>query len=226
MGTYVNRKSAMHSLNSKIKLLLFVAMIVLILVSKNVVMYGICFLIIAVGVIVSKLNIVEAIGFLKMLWLFLVVILLMNTLFYSSDNPDFTFWIIKLSREGFVQGAKIDLNVILILLTANILLSTTSELELMNGVKFYLTPLKYLKVSVDDLALIISIAIQFVPILLEESSNIKKAQIARGAEFESHNLFKKAGAVMPLVIPIFVSAFKRADELSQALEARGYQGSE
>jgi energy-coupling factor transport system permease protein len=109
---------------------------------------------------------------------------------------------------------------------ANILLCTTLPIELMNGIRFFLTPLKLFKVPVDNLTLIISVAIQFIPTLLNEASNIKKAQIARGAQFESKNIFKKAAAVLPLIIPIFVSAFKRADELSQALEARGYQGSE
>jgi energy-coupling factor transport system permease protein len=226
MSNYINRESVIHKLNPKIKLLLFVAMIVLIIVSKSVVMYGICFLIIVFCALLSKLKIDEMIGFLKRLWIFLLIILLMNSLFYSSDNPDFTFWIIKVSKQGFYQGLNIVLNVVLILLSANILLSTTSEIELMQGIKFYLTPLKYLKVPIDDVTLIISVAISFIPILMEESSNIKKAQIARGADFESHNLFKRASAVLPLVIPIFVSAFKRADELSQALEARGYQGSE
>jgi energy-coupling factor transport system permease protein len=226
MGAYVNRQSAIHKLSVKLKLLAFVAMIVYTLVSKNAVMYGVDFLIIIICTILSKLKIAEMIGFLKRLWVFFVIILLMNTLFYGSNNPVFHLGIINVSYEGFLQGLKVVLNVVLILMWANILLCTTSPIELMNGIRFFLTPLKLFKVPVDNLTLIISVAIQFIPTLLNEASNIKKAQIARGAQFESKNIFKKAAAVLPLIIPIFVSAFKRADELSQALEARGYQGSE
>jgi energy-coupling factor transport system permease protein len=211
MGAYVNRQSAIHKLSVKLKLLAFVAMIVYTLVSKNAVMYGVDFLIIIICTILSKLKIAEMIGFLKRL---------------CSNNPVFHLGIINVSYEGFLQGLKVVLNVVLILMWANILLCTTSPIELMNGIRFFLTPLKLFKVPVDNLTLIISVAIQFIPTLLNEASNMKKAQIARGAQFESKNIFKKAAAVLPLIIPIFVSAFKRADELSQALEARGYQGSE
>lgn len=224
MGAYINRKSVVHKLNSRVKLPVFSAMTVLTLLSENAVMYGIDVILILVCTVISKLKISEITGFLKRMWLFLLIILLMNTLFYSEDNPVFTLGVINVSKEGFFQGLQIVLNVVLIILWANILLAVTSPIEFMQGIRFYLTPFKSLKVPVDDLTLIISVSVQFIPILLEEAEDIKKAQTARGAEFESRNLFKRAGAALPLVIPIFTSAFKRADELSQALEARGYRG--
>ena len=223
MGAYVDNGSAVHRLDERIKLLAFVISIALVLASGSYIMYLIDFALLIICIIASKLNILRLLSALKRIWLFLLIILLMNALFYSKENPLFSFWIFSVSQNGIVQGLKITLNVVLILLWVNILLATTTPLKLMNAVSFYLAPLKLLKIPTDTLTLIISVSIQFIPILFEEAQNIKKAQTARGAEFESKNIFKKAGAVVPLVVPIFVSAFKRADELSQALEARGYE---
>lgn len=223
MGAYVDNGSAVHRLDERIKLLAFVISIALVLASGNYIMYLIDFALLIICIIASKLNIFTLLSALKRIWLFLLIILLMNALFYSKENSLFSFWIFSVSKNGIIQGLKIALNVVLILLWVNILLSTTTPLKLMNAIRFYLTPLKWLKIPIDDLTLIISVSIQFIPILFEEAQSIKKAQTARGAELESKNIFKKAGAVVPLVVPIFVSAFKRADELSQALEARGYE---
>lgn len=223
MGAYVDNGSVVHRLDERIKLLAFVISIALVLASGSYIMYLIDFALLIICIIASKLNILRLLSALKRIWLFLLIILLMNALFYSKENPLFSFWIFSVSQNGIAQGVKIALNVVLILLWVNILLSTTTPLKLMNAVSFYLSPLKLLKIPTDTLTLIISVSIQFIPILFEEAQSIKKAQTARGAEFESKNIFKKAGAVVPLVVPIFVSAFKRADELSQALEARGYE---
>lgn len=223
MGAYVDNGSIIHKLDERLKIFAFIFAVALVLASGNIVMYCVDFALLIVCIIASKLNFINLLSTLKRVWLFLLIIFLMNSFFYSKDNPLFSFWIISASKDGIIQGAKIVLNVILILFWVNILLSTTSPIMLMNAIRFYLTPLSWIKIPIDELTLIISVAIQFIPILFEEAENIKKAQIARGAEFESKNLFKKAMAVVPLAVPIFISAFKRADELSQALEARGYK---
>ena len=116
------------------------------------------------------------------------------------------------------------LNVIFVILWSKLFVLTSYPIEITNAINFYLTPLKLFKVPTENLALILSVSIQFVPTLLIEAQNIKMAQIARGAEFESRNIFKKAKCIFPLIVPIIINAFKRADELSQALEARGYKG--
>lgn len=226
MGAYINRDSPIHSISAKIKIAAFVLTVVFSLLSNNLIMYLADFLIIILCTVFSKLKIKEVFGFLKRLWIFLLVILLMNMLFYSCENPDYTFGIINISKAGFYQGLRISLNVIFVITLSNILLAATSPIELMNAISFYLTPLKLIKVPVDDLSLIISVAIQFIPTLLDEAANIKKAQTARGAEFESRNPFKRAKSILPLIVPIFIGAFKRADELSMAMEARGFRGSE
>lgn len=224
IGAYVDKKSVVHNLDARIKLLLYVALLILVLLSKSIAMYAIDALLIIICIAISKLNILSVVGFVKRLWLFFVLIILMNALFYSSDNILISFGAVSISMSGIVQGLKIIINVSFILMWSNILLSTTTPISLMESIRFYLSPFKLIKLPVDDITLIVSVAIQFIPILMQESAMIKKAQIARGASFESKNVFKKAGAIVPLVVPVFVSAFKRADELSQALEARGYQG--
>lgn len=226
VGVYVNRASPIHRLNEKFKIFIACAMIVFTLVSCNFVMYAVDFAAVIVCSLIARLKLREIFSFFKRLWLFLLAIILMNTLFFGGENIWFSFKMINISEEGLIQGLTIVWNVTLIVLWSNLLLAVTSPLELMSAVRFYLSPLKFFKIPVDVPVLIISVAIQFVPILFEEVSNIKKAQIARGAEFESKNLLKKAKSILPLIVPVFVSAFKRADELAAALEARGYRRNE
>ena len=136
----------------------------------------------------------------------------MNAFFFGKGETILSLWKINITTLGIRQGAVIVLNVIFVILWSKLFVLTSSPIEITNAINFYLTPLK------------LSVSIQFVPTLLIEAQNIKMAQIARGAEFESRNIFKKAKCIFPLIVPIFINAFKRADELSQALEARGYKG--
>ena len=133
------------------------------------------------------------------------------------------WWIFCPSMQGLVQGANVVLRVVLILILSNVLTTTTAPLKLTDGMERLLSPLRVIRVPTEQVAMIISVAIQFIPTIFEETDMIRKAQMARGARFDSRNYFEKAKAVMPLVIPIFLAAFKRADELSLAMEARGYR---
>ena len=148
----------------------------------------------------------------------------MNSLFYNQGKVLLSFWKINITLGGVRQGAIIVLNVLLVILWSKLFISTSSPIEITKAISFYLKPLRIFKIPTENLALILSVSIQFVPTLLIETQNIKKAQTARGAEFESRNPLKKAKCVIPLIVPIFINAFKRADELSLAIEARGYKG--
>ena len=160
---------------------------------------------------------------IRRLWVFFIVIFLMNALFFSAENPRFSWWIVSLSDEGMRQGARVMLNVCFIMVLGNVLTSTTTPIDMTAALSSLLKPLRLLRVPVEDVAMIICVAIQFVPTLLEEADLIKKAQTARGARFESSKLTERALSYLPLLIPIFLSAFRRADELSTAMEARGYR---
>jgi energy-coupling factor transport system permease protein len=155
-------------------------------------------------------------------WFFLVI-LLMNTCFYSPEDAWFSYWIFNPSPTGLMQGIHVVLSVFLVLVISNVLTSTTSPMEITNALESLSSPLKYIGIPTEEIAMILSIAIQFIPTLSEEAESIRKAQMARGARFDSPRIKEKAEAVLPLVTPIFLAAFKRADELSLAMEARGYR---
>ena len=214
-GVYENINSPIHNINAKYKIPCFLAMIILTLAAKSYVVYIIDFLFLGICILISKLNIKHFIS---------LIIFLMNALFFGKGETVLSLWKINITTLGIRQGAVIVLNVIFVILWSKLFVLTSSPIEITNAINFYLTPLKLFKVPTENLALILSVSIQFVPTLLIEAQNIKMAQIARGAEFESRNIFKKAKCIFPLIVPIFINAFKRADELSQALEARGYKG--
>ena len=153
-------------------------------------------------------------------WFFLLIFA-MNALFFATDDAIWHWWILTLSVPGIVQGAQVTVRLALILVMSNVLTCTTPPLEITGAIQTLLSPLR---LPVEDIAMILSVAVQFIPTLLEETDTIRKAQIARGARFESRRLHERAQAMLPLIVPIFLSAFKRADELAMAMEARGYRG--
>ncbi len=223
-GTYVNISSPIHKLNVRYKIACLLLMIILTLASKNIVTYLIDLILLICSIILSKVNIKHYLVAVKRLWLFCLLIFLMNSFFYNQGKVILNIGKINLTSGGIKQGLVIIVNVLFVILWSKVFILTTSPIEITNGIKFYLKPLRLFKIPTENLSLILSVSITFIPILLLEAQNIKKAQTARGAEFESKNIFKKAKCIFPLIVPIFISAFKRADELSQALEARGYKG--
>lgn len=223
-GTYVNISSPIHKLNVRYKIACLIMMLALTLLSKSAASYMINFVLLIFAIILSKVNIKYYTVAIKRLWLFCLLIFLMNSFFYNQGKVIFNIGKINLTSGGIKQGLIITINVLLVILWSKIFILTTSPIEITNGIKFYLKPLRLFKIPTENLSLIISVSITFIPILLLEAQNIKKAQTARGAEFESKNILKKAKCIFPLIVPIFINAFKRADELSQALEARGYKG--
>lgn len=140
----------------------------------------------------------------------------------KAKQPLWNWWIFRFSLDGVTQGINVVLRVNLAMIIGNILVSTTSPLEIIGAIESLIYPLKYIGVPIQDVAMILGVSIQFIPIFMEETDMIRKAQTARGARFESKKICEKAQSVIPLVVPIFLSAFQRADELSVAMEARGY----
>lgn len=222
-GVYQQGNSVIHRLDATVKILLLIILLVAVVTTDTLAGYGILILFTAVGVAVSRIGIKTAIGSLgRMIWFF-IVIFLMNLCFFKSDNVWIEFWIFSPSYDGLMQGIKVVVRVAVLLVLCNILNATTPPVEVTKAIENIMSPLRLIKVPTHQLALILSVAIQFIPTLFEEADMIKKAQLARGAKFYSRNLKDKALAVLPMVVPIFVSAFRRADELSLAMEARGYR---
>lgn len=181
-------------------------------------------LVTAALIALSGLSFSEAFASVGRLVWFFAVILLMNFLFQDPEGAWGRFWIFTPSPGGLLQGLRVILRVIFVLVWSNLLTCTTTPLAMTDSVETLLSPLRFIGVPVPLVAMILSVAIQFIPTLFRETEMIRRAQTARGARFDSRRLSDRAMAVLPLVVPIFLAAFKRADELSLAMEARGYQG--
>lgn len=222
-GQYVPGNSAIHKLDARVKIVCLFLLLAAIVVSSSVCGYVLVFFITFTLVLLAKLSFKIALASIRRLWLFFIVILLMNGLFYDSTAPFWSWGIINISFEGVRQGTRVVLNVVFIMILGNVLTSTTTPIDMTTSLSNLMRPLRLIRIPVEDVAMIISIAIQFIPTLLEEADTIKKAQIARGARFESKKLAERAMSFLPLIIPLFLSAFRRADELSIAMETRGYR---
>lgn len=157
-----------------------------------------------------------------------VVVLLMFTLFFNifftQGDPLFQFGIINISKQGLRTAGFMAIRLTYLILGSSLMTFTTTPNQLTDGLEKLLWPLRHIKVPVHEIAMMMSIALRFIPILLEETDKIMKAQMARGADFESGGLFKRAKSLIPLLVPLFVSAFRRANDLAMAMEARCYRG--
>ena len=148
----------------------------------------------------------------------------LNILFYNGETVYAEWWVITITKEGLIFSAFLALRLALLVVCSSLLTYTTTPVSLTDGVESLLTPLKWIKVPVHALALVMSIALRFIPILMDETERIKNAQKARGADFESGNIFKRVRAMIPILVPLLLSAFRRADELGDAMDARCYTG--
>ena len=223
-GQYYPAVSFVHKLDARIKILLSIAYIVgVFLCSSNYLGFGLCLIFILLATILSKVSFFRLLKSIKAVIFFIVLSAILQLLLNKSGTP---LW-----EGGFItdQGVKnaiyIVLRITLIVLGASLLTLTTSPVEIADGIESLLYPLKFIKFPVHEFALIMSIALRFIPTLLDETDRIIKAQKARGADFESGNIFKRAKALIPVLIPLLISSFRRADELADAMDARCYSGS-
>ena len=191
----------------------------------RLVVLGYVLVLVAIAMLHPAFKVTAALRFCsvrRVCW-FLLVILLMNALFFAGEDALASWGIFQLSRGGIKQGFRVVSNVVLILLLGNLLTMTTLPTQVTTALESLIKPLKLIGVPTEEVAMIISVAIQFIPTLMEETELIKMAQIARGARFESKKLAERAASFLPLVVPIFIAAFRRAEELALAMEARGYR---
>ena len=222
-GVYQPGSSFLHRLCAFAKLLCLIVLLCAVVATGSLSGYALLLLFAAGLLLLSRVPLRSALGSAWRLRWFFLIILLMNTCFFSPKGAWFSLWIFTPSPAGLMQGLNVVLRVLFILVFSNLLTLTTAPMELTGAIELLLSPLGLLKIPVGQVAMILSVAIQFVPTLFEETDMIRKAQTARGAKFDSPRLLDKAGAVAPLVVPIFLAAFKRADELALAMEARGYR---
>ncbi|MBQ1264382.1 MAG: energy-coupling factor transporter transmembrane protein EcfT, partial [Oscillospiraceae bacterium] len=179
----------------------------------------------AAVVAISRIRLSVIMKSLKPL-LFIIVLTAVLNLFYGGGEPIFEFWIFKITRDGIENAVFMVIRIALLIAGTFMLTYTTSPIALTDGLETLLSPLKKIKLPVHELAMMMCIALRFIPTLLEETDKIMCAQKARGADFESGNLLSRAKAMVPILVPLFISAFRRADELATAMECRCYHGGE
>lgn len=220
---YYPGDSLIHKMQPLTKLICFILIVVSVITASTVPEYIIIGAFTVMLIFLTGLPPSQSLGSVKRLIFLFIVVLSMNFCFYGQEDAWVQFGFFKPSMSGLLQGINIVIRIIVLLINGNILVLTTAPLALTMSLEYLFTPLRIFRVPVDQIAMILSVAIQFIPTLFEETDQIRTAQTARGARFDSKSLKDKAYAVLPLLIPIFLSAFKRADELSTAMEARGYR---
>ena len=227
LGQFFPGTTLLHRMDPRSKLLLTVFYIVALFLAKNIFGYGLLMALLLSAILISKVGFKAVFRGMKPVFLIVLITGLLN-LFYTSGAgaPLVSFWVFNIYWEG-VRAAGFMVLRIMMLITCTFLLTyTTSPILLTDGLEKLLGPLKKIHVPVHELSMMMSIALRFIPTLIEETDKIMSAQKARGADFDSGNLIAKAKALIPLLVPLFISAFRRADELAVAMECRCYHGGE
>jgi len=222
-GSYMELSSPIHRLDAFVKLLSTLILLAAVILCSGAAEYLIIIASVVFIIRLSAIGLSNALGGIRRMWLFFIIIFLMNALFFESESPLWSWWRLTLSAEGIKQGINVVLRLCLAVVLGNLLVASTAPMEISSAIETLISPLVFVGVPTRDVSMILSAAIRFIPSFSEEAEMIRKAQIARGARFESRNLIERAKSLLPLVIPVFISAFRRADELSVAMEARGYR---
>ena len=224
LGQYYPADSPIHRLDPRIKILITLAYIVLVFFVTNWLGYGMLLLGIAMACALSQVPPLYLLRSLRPLRFILIFTFILNIFFSNGTTVLVEFWIIKITEEALYRAIYFALRMIFLVAGTSMLMLTTSPITLTDGLERLLSPLKVVRFPAHELAMMMSIALRFIPTLLDEADKIMKAQMARGADFESGKLFSRAKAMVPLMVPLFVSAFRRADELAMAMESRCYHG--
>ncbi len=224
-GQYYPAKSVIHRLDPRTKLLALIAFIVLIFVSDNFYSLFACGLVIIISIDAARVPFGRVLRSVKGIIFILLFTAILNLFFYKGKNLLWGWGIITIYREGIIFTVFLMFRLFFLVMASSVLTLTTTPVELTDGIESLLKPLKYIRFPVHELALIMSIALRFIPTLIDETNRIISAQKARGADFESGNIFKRIKAIVPILIPLLISAFRRADELGDAMDARCYSGS-
>lgn len=221
LGQYFPGDTVVHRLDPRTKLLLVIVYIVGLFNSAGWASYAFVIIVTALSMAISKIKPKSALKGLKPLVIIIILTAVLN-IFYTDGTPIVEGWII--TWEGIERAVMMSLRIIILIVGTFMLTYTTSPIALTDGLEIMMGPLKKIKIPVHEMSMMMSMALRFIPTLIEETDKIMSAQKARGADFDSGNLFQRAKALLPILVPLFVSAFRRADELAVAMESRCYHG--
>lgn len=225
LGQYYQTESLIHRMDPRVKLGGTILFIISLFFFKNYAGYVIAALFLGLVIRLSKVPFKFMVKGMKTIVMLMLITVVFN-LFLTPGTPLFTIWKLTITQEGLKMAISMAIRLTLLIIGSSVMTLTTTPNNLTDGMEKMMGPLKVFKVPVHEVAMMMSIALRFIPILLEETDKIMKAQIARGADFESGNIFKRAKAMVPLLVPLFISAFRRANDLAMAMEARCYRGGE
>ncbi len=225
LGQYYQTKSYIHDLDPRVKLGGTVLYIISLFCFKNYLGYLIAALFLAIVVKLSHVPFRFMVKGMKAILMLLMITVMFN-LFLTPGTPVVTLWKLTITAEGVRMALTMMARLTLLVIGSSLMTLTTTPNNLTDGMEKMMSPLKVIKVPVHEVAMMMSIALRFIPILMEETDKIMKAQTARGADFEHGNLLARAKALVPLLVPLFISAFRRANDLAMAMEARCYRGGE
>ena len=227
LGQYYEAKSLIHKLDPRTKLLFVIMFMVASFVAKSIYSFAFLFLITIASIIISRVPLRIILRGLRVLIAVVIFTAILNIFWTSEGTLLWEWWILKIYDRGLINAGVLALRIVMLLTITTLYLSyTTTPIELTDGIETALSPLKKIKLPVHEFAMLMTIALRFIPTLTDETSKIMNAQKARGADFSSGGLIKRAKALIPIIIPLFVSSFRRADELATAMECRCYRGGE
>lgn len=226
IGQYYPVDSIIHRLDPRTKIIGTFAFIISLFIANSFISYGISFIALGLVISISKVPIKYILKGLKSIFIIILLTVAINLFLTPGENVVFSVWKLTITDEGIIIASYMAIRLILLIVGSSLLTLTTSPISLTDGIEYLLKPLEKIKVPAHEIAMMMTIALRFIPILLEETDKIMKAQTARGADFETGGLIKKAKSLIPLLVPLFVSSFRRADDLALAMEARCYRGGE
>ena len=226
LGQYFPGNSPIHKLDPRTKLLFLVVYIVALFTASNWISYALMLAFLIFVIAISTIPVKSIVRGMKPLVFILVFTGVLNIFFTAGDTVWVSFWGITITKEGVIRAVFMMARILMLITGTFLLTYTTSPIALTDGLESLLSPLKKLHLPVHELSMMMCIALRFIPTLIEETDKIMSAQKARGADFETGNLWQRVKALVPILVPLFISAFRRADELATAMECRCYQGGE
>ncbi len=225
-GRYIPGESFVHKLDPRSKLLFVFAFIIVVFLANNVITYAILLALTLFVILLSKIRLYFLINGLKPVIFLMMFTLILHLLMTKEGAVILDLGFMKIYEEGLRQGVFISMRFLMLVFMTSILTLTTSPISITDGLETLLNPFKRFKLPVHELALMMSISLRFIPTLMDETDKIMKAQMARGSDLSAGPIKDRLKAVVPLLVPLFVSAFKRAEDLATAMEVRGYRGGE
>ena len=224
IGQYYPGDSFIHRLDPRVKLLATLNFIVVLFIASNVFAYLISAGFLLTTIFISKVPPMYIIRGLKGIVVIVTFTVLLNMFFVPGETVLFSIWRITITLEGIFAAIAMGSRLIMLIISSSVLTLTTSPIQLTNAIESGLSPLKKVGFPVHEIAMMMTIALRFIPTLMEEADKIMKAQMARGASFDTGNIMKRAKSLIPILVPLFISSFRRADDLAMAMEARCYRG--